>query len=100
MSHTPARWLVGAAVAAVLGAAHAAAPVDSRAAPAIQRLKSEISGADVRISSATGTARFVRVAPAVSLDLGSASTEASPQAKAALTKLSEPVGEFRGISMS
>jgi Zn-dependent metalloprotease len=85
MSHSPARWLVGAAVAAVLGAAaHAAAPLDSRAAPAIERLKAEVSGADVRISSATGTARFVRVAPAISLDLGAPAPQVARQAEAAL----------------
>ena len=86
MSHLPTRTLVGAAVAALLGvAAHAAAPQDSRAAPAIQRLKAEISGADVRISSATGTARFVRVAPAVSLDLGAPAPQVSRQTEAALS---------------
>ncbi len=86
MSHLPTRTLVGAAVAALLGvAAHAAAPQDARAAPAIQRLKAEISGADVRISSATGTARFVRVAPAVSLDLGAPAPQVSRQTEAALS---------------
>ncbi len=85
MSHLPARSLVGAAVAALLGvAAHAAVPLDSRAAPAIQRLKSEVSGADVRISTATGTARFVRVAPAVSLDLGAPAPQVAKQTEAAL----------------
>ena len=85
MSHLPTRSLVGAAVAALLGvAAHAAAPLDSRAAPAIERLKGEISGADVRISGATGTARFVRVAPTVSLDLGAPAPQASKQSEAAL----------------
>jgi bacillolysin len=85
MSQVPARSLVGAAVAALLGvAAHAAAPMDSRAAPAIERLKAEVSGADVRLNSATGTARFVRVAPTVSLDLGAPAPQVSRQTEAAL----------------
>ncbi len=85
MSHSIARWFIGAACTAVVGvAAHAAASQDSRTGPAIERLKAEISGAQVSINPATGAARFVRVAPTVSLDLGAPATQVSKQSAAKL----------------
>ena len=52
------------AVASILGAAAQAATDGSAAAQAgIDRLKNEYRGAKVSVSPATGTARFVRLAP-------------------------------------
>ena len=74
------------AVASILAAAAQAATESSAAAQAgIERLKNDYRGAKVSVSPATGTARFVRLAPASMVRLGTASVQAarSPAAYAA-----------------
>ena len=66
------------AVASVLAAAAQAATDGSAAAQAgIDRLKNEYGSAKVSVSPATGTARFVRLAPPSMVRLGTASVQAA-----------------------
>ena len=66
------------AVTSILAAAAQAATGGSPATQAgIERLKNDYRGAKVSVSPATGTARFVRLAPASMVRLGTASVQAA-----------------------
>ncbi len=69
MSHSITRWWIASSLAAFVGvSAHAA--TQQQTDVAINRLKTEFSGAQVSVNPATGTARFARIAQPTLAPLG------------------------------
>ena len=91
MSQRFTRSLIASAIAAVLAGTSAHAATQQTTDVAITRLKTELSADSISKNPATGTARFVRIAPASELQLADGgATQAMTREKDNVKALTTP----------